>query len=156
MRDGKNEAEGVGKLRLQFRFPGTGASTVTAAGIAKDEKLAGAWIAPDAFLAPPMGNGVNGKGWCVMRDTDGDRAAIGQQIVDAIRDGDAGGVGAEIMIVDQDGCQIPSCARIVETSDQFALLGVDADNGMALASKSVAKITDVEELIVAIGARTGG
>ena len=125
-----------------------------AAGIAKDEEFAGAWIAPNAFLAPPMGNGVSGKGGCVMGDANGDRTAIGQQIIDAIRDSDPGGVGAEIMIVDQTGREIPSCTRILEAAHQFALLSIDADNGMALASKAVPQITDVKELIVTIRAGT--
>ena len=48
-----------------------------------------------------MGNSVSGKGRCVMRDADYDGASIGEQIVDAIGDSDAGGIGAEVVIVDQ-------------------------------------------------------
>ena len=36
-----------------------------------------------------------------MRDADYDGASIGEQIVDAIGDGDAGGIGAVVVIVDQ-------------------------------------------------------
>jgi hypothetical protein len=36
-----------------------------------------------------------------MRDADHHGASIGEQIIDAIGNGDAGGIGAEIVIVDQ-------------------------------------------------------
>ena len=64
-----------------------------------------------------------------MRDADHDRSSIGEQIVDAVRDGDAGGIGAEIVVVDQAGRQIPARAGILEVADQFAFLGVDANDG---------------------------
>ena len=41
-------------------------------------------------------------------------------------------------------------------ADQFALLGIDADDGEATALESVAKIAEVEKLIVAIGTIVGG
>ena len=50
-----------------------------------------------------MSNGVSGEGGGVMGDTDHNGASIGEQIVNAIRDGDAGGVGAEVVIIDQAG-----------------------------------------------------
>ena len=64
-----------------------------------------------------------------MRDTHHDRSSIGEQIVDAVRDGDAGGVGAEVVVVDQTGRKIPARAGILEVANQFALLGVDANDG---------------------------
>ena len=68
-----------------------------------DEELPGAWIADRAFLAPPMRNGVRRKGGSVMRDAHHDRSSIGEQIVDAVRNGDTGGIRAEIVVVDQAG-----------------------------------------------------
>src|ERR1035437_4542252 len=50
-------------------------------------------------------------------------------IIEAVWDGDAGGVGAKVVVVDESGRQIPARARILEVADQFALLGVDADDG---------------------------
>ena len=44
---------------------------------------------------------MSGKGRCVMRDADNNGTSVGEQIVDAIGNGDAGGIGAEIVIVDQ-------------------------------------------------------
>jgi hypothetical protein len=43
--DGESEAVGIGQLRLEFCFPSAATITVTAAGIAEDEKLSRARIA---------------------------------------------------------------------------------------------------------------
>jgi hypothetical protein len=103
-----------------------------------------------------MCDGVSGEGGSVMGDADHDRASIGEQIIDAIRDGDAGGIGAEVMIVDPAGRQIPTRTRIFEMADQFTFFGIDANDGETAALKSVSKIAEVEELIVAIGTVVGG
>ena len=91
-----------------------------------------------------------------MRDADHDGASIGEEIIDAVRYGDAGGIGAEIVIVDQARGQIPARPGILEIADQFALLGIDADDGEATTLESVSKIAEVEELIIAIGTVVGG
>jgi len=73
-----------------------------------------------------------------MRDADHDGPSIGEEIIDAVRDGDASGIRAEVVIVDQAGRQILARAGIFEIADQFALLGIDADEGETAALKSVA------------------
>jgi hypothetical protein len=147
---------GIGQLGLELGFPSAATITVTTAGIAQDKELPGAWIAEQALLAPPMCDGVSGEGGCVMGDADHDRASIGEQIIDAIRDGDASGIGAEIVIVDPAGRQIPTRAGIFERADQFTFFGIDTNDGETAALKSVSKIAEVEELIVAIGTVVGG
>ena len=147
---------GIGQLGLELGFPSAATITVTAAGIAQDKELPGAWIAERSLLAPPMCDGVSGEGGSVMGDADHDRASIGEQIIDAIRDGDASGIGAEVVIVDPAGRQIPTRTRIFEMADQFTFFGIDANDGETAALKSVSKIAEVEELIVAIGTVVGG
>ena len=105
-----------------------------------DEELPGAWIADRAFLAPPMRNGVRRKGGSVMRDAHHDRPPIGEQIVDTVRDGNTGGIRAEIVVVDQAGRQIPTRAGVLEVADQFAFLGVNANDRQAAALESLTKI----------------
>lgn len=90
-----------------------------------------------------------------MRDANHDGASIGEEIIDAVRDGDAGGVRAEIVIVDQARGQIPAYSGILEIADQFALLGIHADDGVAPTLESVPKIAEIEELIIAIGTMVG-
>src|SRR5215469_7138648 len=103
-----------------------------------------------------MGNSVRGKGRCVMRDADYDGASIGEQIVDAIGDSDAGGIGAEVVIVDQTRRKIPARSGILESAHQFALLGIDADNRMATTLEPLSQIGEIEELIVPIRRVIGG
>src|SRR5262245_17124212 len=98
--NGEGQAEGVGQLRLEFGFPGTATTAIAAAGAAQNQDVSGSRVTECSLLLPPMRNGVSGKGRCVMRHADYDGAAIGKQIVDAIGDGDAGGIGAEVVIVD--------------------------------------------------------
>ena len=105
---GKSEAVGISQLGLEFCFPSAATITVTAAGIAEDEELWGAWITEQPLLAPPMCDGVSREGGGVMGNADHDGAAIGEQIIDTVRDGNAGGVGAEIVVVDQARKQIPA------------------------------------------------
>lgn len=69
------------------------------------------------------------KGGGVMRDADHDRTSIGEQIIDTVRDGDACGVRAEVVVVDQTGRPIPTRTGILEVADQLALLAVDANDG---------------------------
>src|SRR5712692_10832132 len=147
---------GIGQLRLELGFPSAATIAVTTAGIAEDEELSGAWITEQSLLAPPMSDGVSGEGRCVMGDADYDGAAIGEQIIDAVRDGDTRGIGAEIVIVDQAGRQIPARPGIFEIADQFTFFGIDANDGETAMLKSVTQIAEVEELMVAIGTVVGG
>src|SRR5258708_3808992 len=146
----------MGQLGLELGFPSATTITVTAAGIAQDEELPGAWIAEQSLLAPPMCDGVSGEGGCVMGDADHDGASIGKQIIDAVRDGDARRIGAEVVIVDPAGRQIPARPGIFEIANQFTFFGIDANDGETAALKSVAQIAEVEELMVAIGTVVGG
>src|SRR5258707_5633607 len=87
--DGEGKAVGIGQLRLELGFPSAATIAVTATGIAQDEELTGAGIAEQSFLAPPMSDGMSREGGGVMGDADHDGAAIGEQIIDTVRDGDA-------------------------------------------------------------------
>ena len=60
------------------------------------------------------------------------------------------------MIVDPARRQIPARTGIFEIADQFPFFGIDADDGETAALKSMAKIAEVEELMVAIGTVVGG
>src|SRR5712692_9748134 len=147
---------GIGQLRLELGFPSAATIAVTTAGIAEDEELSGAWITEQSLLAPPMSDGVSGEGGCVMGDADHDGPSIGEQIIDAVRDGDTRGIGAEVVIVDQAGRQIPARPGIFEIADQFTFFGIDANDGETAMLKSVTQIAEVEELMVAIGTMVGG
>ena len=60
------------------------------------------------------------------------------------------------MIVNQTRGEIPARSGILEGADQFPLLGVDADDGMAATLESLSQIGEIEELIVTIRRVVGG
>src|SRR5215472_14334864 len=79
-----------------------------------------------------------------------------QNIIDTVGNGDAGGIGAEVVIVHQTGGQFPACAGIAKVADQFPFFGVHADDGQAVALERLAQIGEVEKLLVAMRAEVGG
>ena len=76
---------------------------------------------------------MGGEGGGVVGDADEDGAAVGGQIINTVRDADADGIGTEIVIIDPHGRAVPFGAGVFEIADQFAFLGIDADDGKPLA-----------------------
>ena len=54
------------------------------------------------MLATPVRDGMSGEGGSVVKDADHQSIAVFVDIVDAARDGDADGIGVEIVIVDSE------------------------------------------------------
>jgi hypothetical protein len=111
---GERETEHIRELELEFGFPGAGPAAITAAGITQQEQSAGLWIPHAPVALPPARNRASGEGGGIVRDADGDTPAIRQDIVNAMRNGDARRVRAEVVIVDQARRGIPS-----RTSSRF-------------------------------------
>src|SRR2546426_896445 len=109
-----------------------------------------------AIVLPPTRNRSGGEGRCIVRDADGDAASIGDEIVNAMRNGHADGVRAEVVIVHHAWRVVPPCAGILEVADQFAFLGIHADDGQPLALEAITQIADVQKLLVAIRTGVGG
>ena len=91
-----------------------------------------------------------------MRDADADGAAVAGRVINAVGDAHAAGIGAEVVIVHQDGRAIPFGAGVFEVADQFAFLAVDADDGKALSLEASPQRADMLELLIAVGAGVGG
>ena len=138
MRDRYGEPESIAELDLKFCLPGPGTTAVAAAGIGKDEQLP-AVVTRGTLVLPATCDGMGGEGSRVMGDADENGAAIRQQIVNAVRNGDTDGIGAKIVIVYVDRRAIPLDAVIFEVADQFSLFGVDADNRKPLPLKAAAQ-----------------
>ena len=118
---GDRQIERVGQLGLKLGFPGVAAIAVTAAGVGQNEKLARTRIAVGAFLLPPMGDGMSGKSGRVVGNTNDDSAAILGDVINAIGNGDADGVGAKVVVENAARAAFPTAAWIAEIADQFAL-----------------------------------
>ena len=86
-----------------------------------------------------------------MGNADHQSAAIFHNIVNPIRNGDADGIGAEVVIIDATRGRFPTTARIFEIADEFAFFAVYADDGQMTALETVAQLGQIFELQVAVG-----
>ena len=82
-------------------------------------------------------------------------AAVGLEVVDAVGDGHAYGVLAEVVVINGGGSLGPLGARVFEQPDHLPFLGVDADDRQPLAFESVAGAADGLELPIAICGAAG-
>ena len=153
--DGDVEIEGIGELRLDFGFPTAATTAVAAAGVGENEKLTGLGVLEGAFTLPPVSDRVSGKSGSVVRNANNNRAAVGEGLVDSVRDGNADGIGAEIVIMNRPSILIPTSAVVFEVSDQFALFGINADDGQVAPSKTLTQIGNVIELEISVGSGIG-
>jgi len=103
MSDGDGDAEGVAYLGLDFGLPGPGSATVAAAGVGQNQELGCAAIATGSFAFPPGGDRMGGEGRRVVRDADADGAVVMRWVVNPVGDAHAAGIGAEVVIVHQNG-----------------------------------------------------
>lgn len=71
---------------------------------------------------------MSGEGGCVLGNTDHQSASILVHIVDALRDGNTAGVGAEVVIIDAPRGAFPTTPGMFEMAHQFAFLAIDADD----------------------------
>jgi len=83
-------------------------------------------------------------------------APVGLRVVNAVGDGQAVGLRAKIMILYQNGFAIPLGTGVFEVAHLLRLLGIDTDDGQALAGKPFALLPDVQELLIAIRVLGGG
>jgi len=153
--NGDLEVKGIGELRLDFGFPGAATTAVAAAGVGENEQLTGLGVVKGSFTLPPVGDSVSGKSGSVVRNAHDNRTAVGEGLIDAVRDGDANGIRAEVMIVNRPSLLIPTRAIVFEVSDKFALLGIDANDGPLAPPKTLAQIGYVIELEIAVGTGIG-
>ena len=99
---------------------------------------------------------MGGEGWRIVRDADADGAAVVRRVVNAVGDAHAAGIGAEVVIVHQNGRAIPFGSGVLEIADQFAFLAIDADDGKTLSLEASPQRADMLELLIAVGAGVGG
>src|SRR6266852_1193098 len=155
---GHSDGQGrrVGQLRLEFRFPGVTATTIATAGVVQYENLARTGVTLRAFPMPPVGDGMSGESGSIVGNADYEGAAILGDVIDSVGNRDADGVAAEVVIKDAAGIAFPASAGVLEVADQFAFLGVDANDGQVTALEAAAQLGQVFELEVAVGAGVGG
>ena len=60
------------------------------------------------------------------------------------------------MIVNEASRALPTDTGVLEVADQFALLGIDADDGQATVLETVVEFGNTVELAIAVGGEVGG
>ena len=113
------EPAGIAELFLQLGFPNSRAATVRAARIGQDEETLGLWKALLSFALPPVTDRLNGKAWGVKAIADAHIAAVGCDLVDAIRNGLTDCILRPVVHQDRLGSPAPRLARVLEVTDQF-------------------------------------
>src|SRR5450759_889521 len=118
--------------------------------------MTGLRVPPLPLGLPPFAEAGNGEGGCFVGSTEENGAAVGLSVVDAEGNPDAHGVGAEIMILDLGGGQLPFDTGVLEVANQLSLLGVHAQHRIAALFKPVPLTGEIAELTVAVATGTGG
>jgi len=154
--DGNGEAEGIAQLSLDFGLPGPGSAAIAATGVRQDQQLGNTAPTTRPFAFPPGGDGMGGEGWRIVRDADADSAAVVRWVVNAVGDADAAGIGAEVVIVHQNGRAVPFSSPVLESADQFAFFAVHANDGKTLSLEASPQGVDMLELLIAVRAGLGG
>ena len=153
MTDGDEQPEAVREFFLQRMLPEIGVGPVAAAVVGEDEQARGVGIALASLPPPPLANRLGGERRSVAGGADVDAAAVGLEIIHPIRDGDASSQGGKIMVMHLDWRPTPNPAGVLEPANQFALLGVDADDGRLRFSEAPPLALEVAELPVAFRTR---
>ena len=148
--DQNRKTELVCKLPLQFKFPKPETAVVATARITEDEDLVLSLKAGTHWVGPPLGNGMNGKLRRIMRVAHIDSALVVGDVIDAIGDGPSKGVVWEIMGIDLLRRLAPSTSRVGEVADEFLVLGVDTDDGVACLEKVASDFLNVAKLPLSV------
>ena len=99
---------------------------------------------------------MGGEGRRIVRNADANGAAVVWRVVNAVRDADAAGIRAEVVIVHQYGRAIPFGSGVLEIADQFAFLAIDADDRKTLSLEASPQRANMLELLIAVGTGVGG
>ena len=154
--DRDSKAEWIAQLCLNFGLPGPGTATVAAARVGQNQQFGDTSPATRSFAFPPGGDGMTGEGWRIVRDAYADGTAVVCRVVNAVGDADAAGIGEEVVIVHQNRRAVPFGSGVLEIANQFAFLGVDADERKTLSLETSPQRADLLELPIAVGGGIGG
>ena len=97
---GDAQAVAVAEAMLQVELPSARRGTVAAAAVGEDLQGLGLRIVLAALGTPPFLDAVDGERRGVGGSADEDGAGIGARVVDAVGDGEALGIGGEVVVVD--------------------------------------------------------
>ena len=98
--DGDLEMVWINEAVLEGMLEAADAGRVAAAGVGEDQQLCGVGVACESFALPPSDQVVGSEVGSVVGGADDHEATVGGDVVDAVGDGDAVSLRAEIVVVD--------------------------------------------------------
>ena len=135
---------------LEPALPIVSFDSVGASGISKDQQLRCRGVQSSADATPPRMDGICSEGWRIMRCSDDDEAIATRHIVDAVGNRYAIGITRKVVHLNVDRRLAPLPTLILERSDQFALLGINADDRLPALRERVLEPIDICELPVSV------
>ncbi len=142
---------------LKRHLPCSRSVPVAAATVCGDQQLLGIGVRSAAHVQPPCTDGLNGKRRRVVVNANAYPAVVPRQIVDAVWDRLAAELAHVVVpkIVYLDSLRLtswpPLASRVLEFSDEFLLLRVDGNHGIALCLEASRLPADVSELRITVG-----
>ena len=115
-------------------------------GVGSNQQIGGVRVTLASFAQPPTTDGGDGEGGGFVRDAHAHDAAVGLQIEDAIQNGHALGLRAEVVIVDRGGRALPLGACVLKIPHQFPLFGIHTDHRIPLTAETPAQFVNLGEL----------
>lgn len=126
--NGDAQSVHIAQFLLQIALPELAAGAVGAAGVCEDEQLSRASVVFAAAAAPPVLDGIDGKGGSFPGCPDHDHSGVAANVINAVGQRHALGVGGEVMVFDLAGVASPGSTAVLEVADELAFLTVDTDD----------------------------
>jgi hypothetical protein len=150
VRDADLDADAV-RQSLQILFEQILRRAVAASAVAFDHEAFGLRMGRAALLFPPQSDAVAAQLGGVVRRVEMDPGPVPRDVIDAVRDQLALACAGEVMVEGLDGLLREGHAGTMEITEQFLLLRVNADHGIARRCVLLPQLRDVFELRIAIG-----
>ena len=126
--DGDAQSVHVAEFLLQVALPELAAGAIGSAGVGQDEEFARADLVFATIAAPPVLDGIDGKGCRLSGGPEHDHSRVAANVVNAVWQRHPIGIGGEIVIFDLAGVAPPGSAAIFEVADELAFLTIDTND----------------------------
>src|SRR5215467_9892929 len=147
MRDCDLHVKFISQL-LQSKFPQPTAISIGAAAVGFNQQPSAPWVSGSPFDQQPNADDCDGELRSLMRSAKHYQPPITSDIIDAIRNGHAIGVTRIIVFHYVQRLAPPVAPGLLEVANQFALLGIHADDRIASFKKLAALPRHVTHLPV--------
>jgi len=144
--DGDRQVKGIDQLGLKLLLPKTGTIAIAAAPIGEDQEFWCVRIESDPGVGPPVGNGIHGEFSRIRRESSIDVAWLMLFVIDAVGDSPCQGIGGKVVHVDLGTLFTPDLSGLLKRTDEFFLLGIDADRGPTSQAKDLPLTLQIGEL----------